>query len=127
LSVGRIGVKGRLDPSQASSASGRWTGRPGPFPDNHGGDGRVSLWCPAPPGAQAETVGSEPDRFFEPATSANGTFADWLGVFLDTRADQLDRASLTAAIVEEIDRPIDYRPVATAGAARAADLLAALL
>jgi predicted glycosyltransferase len=41
--------------------------------------------------------------------------------------DDLDPASLTAAIVEEIDRTVDYVPVATDGAARAASLLAELL
>ena len=41
--------------------------------------------------------------------------------------DELDPESLTAAIVEELARPVDYRPVATDGAARAADLLADLL
>ena len=34
---------------------------------------------------------------------------------------------LAAAIVAEIDRPVDYRPVETDGAARAAALLAELL
>jgi UDP-N-acetylglucosamine:LPS N-acetylglucosamine transferase len=40
---------------------------------------------------------------------------------------ELDPDVLAAAIVEEIDRPIAYRPVAGDGAARAAALLAALL
>jgi len=57
------------------------------FHDNHRGDGRVSLWCAAPPGIQTEMVDSEPDRFFRPVTSASGTFSDWLGVFLDTKGD----------------------------------------
>ena len=34
------------------------------FHDNHGGDGRVSLWCPAPPGVAAELTSSDPRRFF---------------------------------------------------------------
>src|SRR5437867_4262836 len=54
------------------------------YHDNHNGDGRVSLWCPAPPGVQDELVNAEPGRFFKPPVSARGTFADWLGVFLDT-------------------------------------------
>jgi predicted glycosyltransferase len=41
--------------------------------------------------------------------------------------DELDPDTLAAAVLEEIDRPIDYRPVATDGAARAARLLADLL
>jgi predicted glycosyltransferase len=41
--------------------------------------------------------------------------------------DQLDPDTLTAAIVSEMQRTVDYRPVATDGAARAASLLADLL
>jgi pimeloyl-ACP methyl ester carboxylesterase/predicted glycosyltransferase len=41
--------------------------------------------------------------------------------------DELDPATLTAAIVEEIGRTVDYVPVAGDGAARAASLLAELL
>ena len=54
------------------------------FHDDHNGDGRVSLWCPAPPGVQEEMVSAEPIRFFVPPTSASGVFAGWLGVYLDT-------------------------------------------
>ena len=38
-----------------------------------------------------------------------------------------DPEYLAEAIVTEIDRPVDYRPVETDGAARAADMLAELL
>jgi predicted glycosyltransferase len=41
--------------------------------------------------------------------------------------DELDPDTLAAALTEEIDRHIDYRPVETDGAARAGALLAALL
>ena len=41
--------------------------------------------------------------------------------------EELDPDALAAAIVEELDRPITYRPVATDGAARAASMLAELL
>ena len=41
--------------------------------------------------------------------------------------DELDPATLTTAIDEELDRVLDYRPVATDGASRAAGLLADLL
>lgn len=41
--------------------------------------------------------------------------------------DELDPDTLAASIVEEIDRPVDYEPVATDGAARAASLMADLL
>ena len=38
------------------------------FHDDHNGDGRVSLWCPAPTGVQEEMVNAEPVRFFAPPT-----------------------------------------------------------
>ena len=57
------------------------------FHANHRGDGRISLWCPAPPGVPADLTASEPDRFFHPTPSASGVFANWLGVYLDTDGD----------------------------------------
>src|SRR5947208_8189957 len=54
------------------------------FHDNHNGDGRISLWCPVPPGVQEELVTADPVRFFKPPVSARGVFSDWLGVYLDT-------------------------------------------
>ena len=45
--------------------------------DHH--DGRVSMWCKAPPGAQEALVGSDPERFFVPPyVGRNG----WIGVDL---------------------------------------------
>ncbi|MFZ6003341.1 MAG: MmcQ/YjbR family DNA-binding protein [Actinomycetota bacterium] len=57
------------------------------FHDDHRGDGRISLWCPAPRGVPAELVSAEPRRFFHPTPSASGVFSDWLGVYLDTGGD----------------------------------------
>ena len=77
--------------------------------DNHNRDGRISLWCPAPPGIQEELVAAEPDRFFKPPTSATGVFSGWLGTFLDTSgANRVDWAEL-AAIVEDAYRMIAHR------------------
>lgn len=53
------------------------------FHDDHNGDGRISLWCPAAPGVQDELVAVDPSRFFRPQASAGGIFSDWIGVFLD--------------------------------------------
>jgi hypothetical protein len=50
------------------------------FLDNHHGDGRLAIWCPAPPGVQGELVRQEPDRFFVPAYVGH---RGWLGVRLD--------------------------------------------
>ncbi len=41
--------------------------------------------------------------------------------------DDLDPDALASAICEELDRPVEYRPVATDGAARAAAMLAELI
>jgi len=68
------------------------------------GDGRVSLWCPAPPGVRDELVTTEPDRFFAPTPSASGVFGDWIGVYLDTEGDLAVDWQEIAAIVEEAYR-----------------------
>jgi hypothetical protein len=53
------------------------------YHDNHRGDGRISLWCPAAPGVQDTMVFVDPARFFRPVTSDAGHFKHWVGVFLD--------------------------------------------
>jgi hypothetical protein len=45
-----------------------------------GEDGRISVWCKAPPGVQGMLVGSDAKRFFVPPyVGHNG----WIGVRLD--------------------------------------------
>jgi hypothetical protein len=79
------------------------------FHDNHNGDGRVSLWLPAPPGVQEELATSEPERFFRPTPSARGVFADWIGVYLDVPgANRVDWREISA-IVEDAFRHIAPR------------------
>ena len=73
---------------------------------NHRGDGRVSLWCPAPPGVQAEMVATEPGRFFAPPNSANGTFSDWLGLFLDTDGDDTVDWDEVAVLLDDAYRTV---------------------
>lgn len=52
--------------------------------DNHHGDGRIALWCKAPPGAQEALVGADPTRFFVPPyVGIHG----WLGIHLDKGLD----------------------------------------
>jgi hypothetical protein len=53
------------------------------FLDNHHGDGRLALWCAAPPGAQAMLVDSNPDHYFVPAYVG---YRGWVGVRLDRDA-----------------------------------------
>lgn len=79
------------------------------FHDDHNGDGRITLWCPSPPGVQEELVSAEPARFFKPPTSARGTFATWLGVYLDTGGPNRVDWNEVAAILEDA-----YRNVAPA-------------
>jgi hypothetical protein len=76
------------------------------FHDNHRGDGRISLWCPAPPGVPTELTASEPNRFFRPTPSASGVFATWLGVYLDTDGDDYVHWAEIAGIVEDAFRAV---------------------
>jgi hypothetical protein len=76
------------------------------YHDHHNDDGRISLWCPAPPGAQEVLVSAEPERFFKPPTSASGTFSSWLGVFLDTSGENKVDWDEIAAILEDADRNV---------------------
>jgi hypothetical protein len=53
------------------------------FHDDHHGDGRLAIWCAAPPGAQAMLVGAAPDTYFVPAYVGH---LGWLGMRLDRGA-----------------------------------------
>jgi predicted DNA-binding protein (MmcQ/YjbR family) len=44
------------------------------------GDGCISLWCKAPPGAQTVLVGADPERFFVPPYVGH---KGWIGMRLD--------------------------------------------
>jgi hypothetical protein len=69
------------------------------FLDNHHGDGRVALWCKAPPGAQEALVASDPRRFFVPPyVGPRG----WLGARLDLDPDW----NAIEACVEEAHRMV---------------------
>ena len=54
------------------------------FTDNHHGDGRVALWCKAPPGVQEILVGADPKRFYVPPYVGH---KGWIGVRLDINVD----------------------------------------
>ena len=54
------------------------------FVNDHHGDGRLAIWCAAPPGVQGELVAEEPDRFFVPAYVGG---RGWLGVRLESGVD----------------------------------------
>ena len=59
--------------------------------DNHHDDGRLALWCAAPPGAQAELVAADPVRFFRPPYVGH---RGWLGVRLDRDPDWKEIAEI---------------------------------
>jgi hypothetical protein len=44
------------------------------------GDGRISTWCKAPPGAQEVLVGADPERYFVPPYVGH---RGWIGIRLD--------------------------------------------
>lgn len=55
------------------------------------GDGRVSVWCKAPPGSQEVLIGADPDRFFVPPyVGVKG----WIGIRLDHAPDWDEVAAL---------------------------------
>jgi hypothetical protein len=70
--------------------------------DNHHGDGRIAIWCPAPPGVQDALVVEEPDRFFVPPYVGH---RGWLGVRLDRELDWDE----IAGIVEDAYRLVAPR------------------
>jgi predicted DNA-binding protein (MmcQ/YjbR family) len=48
------------------------------------GDGRISVWCKAPPGSQMVLVGADPERFFVPPYVGH---KGWIGMRLDQGPD----------------------------------------
>jgi hypothetical protein len=72
------------------------------FMDDHHGDGRLALWCAAPPGAQEELVAEDPDRFFRPPYV--GT-RGWIGVRIDGRPDWTE----VGEVIEEAYRTVAPR------------------
>ncbi len=54
-------------------------------------DGRISVWCKAPPGSQLILIGADPERFFAPPyVGPRG----WIGVRLDEAPDWTEVAGL---------------------------------
>jgi hypothetical protein len=61
--------------------------------DHHHGSGHVSVWLPAPEGAQEALIDADPDRFFRPPYVGG---KGWIAIILDTRPDWNMVASLVA-------------------------------
>jgi hypothetical protein len=74
------------------------------FHDHHGGDNRVTIWCPAAPGVADELASVDPERFFRPQTSRSGAFASWIGMVLDPPPGRGVDWDEVAAILEEAFR-----------------------
>jgi len=77
------------------------------FLDDHHGDGRLALWCKAPPGAQATLVEASPERFFVPPYLGP---RGWIGARLE--ASRVDWSVIEACVGES------YRMTAPALRAR---------
>jgi predicted DNA-binding protein (MmcQ/YjbR family) len=54
------------------------------------GDGRISVWCKAPPGSQMVLVGADPARFFVPPYVGH---KGWIGMRLDDEVALVIRRS----------------------------------
>ena len=63
------------------------------FSNNHHGDGRIAVWCKAPPGVQEILVGADPERFFVPPYVGH---KGWIGVRLDRPVDWEEIADILA-------------------------------
>lgn len=75
------------------------------FHDDHHGDGRVAIWCPAPSGVQETLVATEPERFFRPPYVGH---RGWIGLRVDT---DLDVEEL-AAVIRDAYRHVAPRALA---------------
>ena len=52
--------------------------------DDHHGDGRLAIWCAAPPGMQEALVQGEPEHYFRPPYVGH---RGWIGVHLNRGLD----------------------------------------
>src|SRR3954465_10780283 len=69
------------------------------FVDDHHGDGILGIWCAAPPGAQAELIETEPERFYRPAY---GGPRGWVGVRRDVAPDWNELADIVTEAYRQV-------------------------
>lgn len=69
------------------------------FHHDHHGDGILGIWCAAAPGAQAELVETEPERFFRPPYVGH---RGWIGVRLDVAPDWAELAQIVADAYRQV-------------------------
>lgn len=70
--------------------------------DDHHGDGRLALICPAPDGMQAALVETDPERFYVPAYVGH---RGWIGVRLDRGFDRDEIAGFVEDAYAEVAPP----------------------
>jgi predicted DNA-binding protein (MmcQ/YjbR family) len=63
------------------------------FSNNHHGDGRIAVWCKAPPGVQEIVVSAVPTRFFVPPYVGH---KGWVGINLTGSVDWKEVAEFMA-------------------------------
>src|SRR5918911_205008 len=69
------------------------------YQDDHHGDGRLAIWCAAPPGAQRVLTAARPDHFFVPPYVGH---RGWLGVRLDRDLDWDELAGICENAYAEV-------------------------
>ncbi len=69
------------------------------FHDDHHRDGRLAVWCAAPPGVQQQLIEQEPERFFRPPYVGH---RGWLGVQLDVDPDWDEVAEICADAYRQV-------------------------
>lgn len=85
------------------------------FLDNHHRDGRVAIWCKAPPGAQTVIVEGDSERYFVPPYVGK---SGWIGARLDRAPDW---AAIKALVAESY--AMTATPAPKRGALRRASVL----
>jgi hypothetical protein len=69
------------------------------FLDDHHQDGRLAIWCAAPPGVQPQLVEQEPARFFRPPYVGG---RGWIGVELAVDPDWDEVAGICADAYRQV-------------------------
>jgi hypothetical protein len=71
--------------------------------DHHHGADHLAFWCAAPPGAQEELVGSDPERYFRPPYVGH---RGWVGVRIDRVAGREPDWDEIAEVVRDAYRQV---------------------
>jgi hypothetical protein len=72
------------------------------FHDDHRGDERTTLWCPATEGERDALVASDQKRFFSPPTSSSGAFRNWVVMSLESSAENSLDWGQVAVLLREV-------------------------